>query len=114
MKAMFLLDAAQLFFGTDAPSIFGTVAIPTLSLGGDSGFSVVLAPGLQGMFDALPSGPTVTGYGVLRGAGHLTFPSWCEAPDATFQAQPECNPVSLPIATRTSSNTSRSTSSMRR
>src|SRR4029077_11534953 len=38
MKAMFLLDAAQLFWGTDEPAIFGTITIPTLSLGGDSGF----------------------------------------------------------------------------
>ena len=33
--------------GTDPPAIFGTITIPTLSLGGDSGFSVVLAPDLQ-------------------------------------------------------------------
>jgi Platelet-activating factor acetylhydrolase, isoform II len=96
MKAMFLLDAAQLFWGTDEPAIFGTITIPTLSLGGDSGFSVVLAPHLQSMFDVLQAGPTVSAYGVLRGAGHLTFPSWCEGPDANFQAQPECGPVSLP------------------
>lgn len=96
MKAMLQLDGAQLFWGTDEPAIFGTIAIPTLSIGGDSFFSAALAPHLQGMFDALPSGPTVTGYGVLRGAAHLTFASWCEAPDATFQAEPECNPVSLP------------------
>ena len=56
----------------------------------------MLAPHLQGMFDVLQAGPTVSAYGVLRGTGHLSFPSWCEAPDANFQAQPECGPTSLP------------------
>jgi predicted dienelactone hydrolase len=94
MKAMLLLDAAQSVFGADAPAVFRTITIPTLSLGGD--LSVVLAPYLQAMFDALQPGPAVTAYGVLRGAGHFTFADGCEWPVATFQAMAECGPVSLP------------------
>ncbi len=84
LKAILPLDGAvgALHWGTDAPAIFGTIAIPTLSLGGDNLFSVVLAPDHQAMFDALQPGPSIIGYGVLHGAGHSTFPDECEVPDA--------------------------------
>jgi predicted dienelactone hydrolase len=84
LKAVLTFDGSMgaLHWGADAPAIFGTIAIPTLSLGGDALLSVPLVSAHQAMFDALQPGPSIMGYGVLHDASHTTFPDDCEVPDA--------------------------------
>jgi hypothetical protein len=103
MKAILPLDGAMgsLHWGTDAPGIFATIIIPSLSLGGDILFSTDLFADHQAMFDALEPGPRVAALGVLRDAGHGTFPDSCEVPDAILEPfaggpVPDCGPVAIP------------------
>lgn len=103
MKAIVPLDGAMgsLHWGTDAPGIFATITVPSLSLGGEILFSAELAADHQAMFDALQPGPPVVALGVLRDAGHGTFPDTCEVPDAILEPfnggpVPDCGPVAIP------------------
>lgn len=102
MRAILPLDGAvgSLHFGADAPAIFSTITIPSLSLGGEILFSAPLAADHQAMFDALVPGPAVAALGVLRDAGHGTFSDGCEIPDAIlepFNGGPvaECGPEAI-------------------
>ena len=97
------LDGAMgsLHWGADAPSIFATITIPSLSLGGEILFSDTLAADHQAMFDALTPGPSVAALGVLRDAGHGSFPDSCEVPDDLLELVnggpvPDCGPVAIP------------------
>jgi len=108
LKAIVTLDGAMgaLHWGADAPTIFGTIAIPTLSLGGDTLLSVPLASAHQAMFDALQPGPSIMGYGVLQDASHTTFTDDCEVPDTlvgmvlhsgvALECLPAIEPLTLP------------------
>ena len=103
MKAILPLDGAMgsLHWGSDAPAIFSTIGIPSLSLGGEILFSTPLFADHQAMFDALQPGPTIVGLGVLRDAGHGTFADSCEVPDDILALigggpVPDCGPEAIP------------------
>jgi predicted dienelactone hydrolase len=103
MKAIMPLDGAMgaQHWSTDAPGIFATITIPSLSLGGEILFSEPLFADHQAMFDALQSGPSVAALGVLHDAGHGTFADSCEVPDAILEPLaggpvPDCGPVAIP------------------
>ena len=103
MKAIMPLDGAMgsLHWGADAPGIFATITIPSLSLGGEILFSAPLFADHQAMFDALQAGPSVAALGVLHDAGHGTFPDSCEVPDNILEPLnggpvPDCGPQAIP------------------
>jgi predicted dienelactone hydrolase len=60
------------------PEFFGTIAIPTLILGGSIDETTPFASQQLAPFQALPSGAAVVGLGELTGAGHFTFSDFCE------------------------------------
>ena len=102
MKAIMPLDGAMgaQHWGADAPGIFGTITIPSLSLGGDILFSAPIAADHQAMFDALVPGPRIAALGVLRDAGHGTFPDVCEVSDEILELTSggpvlDCGPVAI-------------------
>jgi predicted dienelactone hydrolase len=88
LKAIMPLDGAvgALHFGADAPDLFATIVVPSLSLGGDILASVDLAADHEAMFEALQPGPSVVAFGVLRDAGHGTFPDICDVPAEVLEA----------------------------
>ena len=103
LKAIMPLDGAMgsQHWGTDAPGIFSTITIPSLSVGGEILFSTELVADHQAMFDALQPGPSVAALGVLRDASHATFPDTCEVPDAILEPiaggpVPDCGPEAIP------------------
>ena len=60
------------------PEFFGTIAIPTLILGGSIDETTPFDSQQLAPFQALPSGAAVVGLGELTGAGHFTFSDFCE------------------------------------
>ena len=59
-------------------SFFGTIAIPTLIVGGTIDETTPFDSDQQFPFDNLPSGAPVVGLAEIVGAGHFTFSSFCE------------------------------------
>jgi predicted dienelactone hydrolase len=103
VKAIMPLDGSvgALHWGADAPGIFATITIPSLSLGGEILASAEGVADHQAMFAALVPGPTIAALGVLHDAGHATFVDDCEVPDAILEAINggpvlDCGPQAIP------------------
>jgi predicted dienelactone hydrolase len=60
------------------PEFFGTIAIPTLILGGSIDETTPFDSQQLAPFQALPSGAAVVGLAELTDAGHFTFSDFCE------------------------------------
>jgi len=94
VKAILPLDGSVHAFGPDEPTVFSTITVPTLLLGGS--YSDFLAPRLQRLFDTLPSGASVVGYGNFLRAVHPSFADQCEVPEVLRGVSAACEPDVLP------------------
>jgi predicted dienelactone hydrolase len=98
VKALLTLESAIQAFGTQAPGVFSTVAIPTLLMTGTTPLAFLN----QTAFDALTPGPSVHAFAELSDAFHLTFSDFCEVPAEILVGlqpvgpKPECEPEGLP------------------
>jgi predicted dienelactone hydrolase len=94
VKAILPLDGSAHAFEPDVPTIFSTITVPTLLLGGS--YSDFLAPRLQQLFDTLPSGASLVGYGNFLRAVHPSFADQCEVPEVLRGVSAACEPDVLP------------------